>query len=87
MVLTIAGAHDVSVTAEDAKGAEQTASAAVSVQPGPLAAVDIVLDATEVMAGEVLGYALSAEDEFGNERPTDGGMLTASSEDLYNCSN
>ena len=61
----------MTVTAEDEGGLEQTASATVTVDPGPLTTVAIILDAAEVTAGDTLGFVLEAKDAYGNDRVTD----------------
>ena len=54
----------------------------MTVDPGPLTTVAIILDAAEVTAGDPLGFVLEAKDAYGNDRVTDGGTVTPSSVDV-----
>jgi len=77
-VVTVAGTHDLVVSAEDASGEEQSASASVDVAAGEAVDVSLTLSADEVPAGEPVVATVSATDAYANPASVDAAELSVS---------
>ena len=56
------------------------ASTQVTVAPGPIASIDLVMDAAPLPAGERRPFAVEAQDAYGNEVDIDRSLIVARSE-------
>ena len=81
LTLLIAGIHTITASA-DVSGTAQTSTATLEVKPGPLADLDLTLDAEEVVAGAPLGFGVSGSDVYGNIVTAEDVSLTADSTDV-----
>jgi hypothetical protein len=65
LVATVAGEHTLTASA-DVDGQALTATASLTVDPGPVDDLDLVLAESSASAGEAVGYTLVAVDAYGN---------------------
>ena len=77
-VVTVAGTHDLAVTAEDAAGETQSATDTVEVAAGAAVDVSLTLSADVVPAGEPVTATITATDAYTNPASTEGAVLTVS---------
>ena len=77
-VVTVAGTHDLAVTAEDAAGETQSATDTVEVAAGAAVDVSLTLSADVVPAGEPVTATIAATDAYTNPASTEGAVLTVS---------
>ena len=77
-VVTAAGVHELTVSAEDTSGEAQSATSSVEVDPGPVVDVSLSLSADVVLAGEPLMATITATDAYANSANADDAALTVS---------
>lgn len=73
---TLAGVHALTAAAE-VDGAPLTASAALVVEAGALASLDLALDPAEIAAAETAGWSVTGADAWGNPVAVEGATVTA----------
>ena len=78
LVATRAGSHLLTMTAVDAAGVEQSAEAALVVQPAALADLGLVVSPEAVAAGEPAACTVTGEDAYGNAVDVSAAVITAS---------
>ncbi|MDP2313254.1 MAG: hypothetical protein Q8P41_10140 [Pseudomonadota bacterium] len=75
----VAGRHLLTAVGEGDPGDYQ-AEVSLDVLPAPAASLDLVIAANQAVAGEPLGFVVTAVDSYGN--PVDGAVVTADSDDV-----
>ena len=77
-VVTVAGVHELAVSADDASGESQSATSSVEVDPGPAVDVSLALSTDVVPAGEPVVATITATDAYANSVNADDAALTVS---------
>jgi hypothetical protein len=81
LTATIAGAHVITAT-YTVDDEDLTATANLTVDAGPVAVLSLLIDATEIPAGEALGFAVGGTDAYGNTIDATGATVTSASADV-----